>query len=191
LLRRTAAQLNGHLRFEGGAKAWARELRPALRAGRDLLGSLSGPAGAAALAALPQRMEDVLPLELHSPAAHHSGRSMEELLPGLLERFVAGLEAQISTPSGKSGRPSTPEALAFGAKGLAEIWLHHHPRPPRMRAKVDGFVGWGEVLLRLAVEANDAGEEKGRAGSRLLKGKRSLDTLLSRGGMTVLGRLRA
>lgn len=169
LLRRTAAQLNGHLRIEGGAKAWARELRPASRAARDLFAWLSAPAGAATCGAMTQRMEDVLPLEFQGAAAAHVGRSLGELLPRLLARFAAGLEAQIQAPAGPSGRPPTPDALVFGAEGLADIWLHRHPRPPRMRAKVDGFVGWGEVLLRLAVAANDAGEDKGRAGSDILK----------------------
>lgn len=168
LLRRVSAHFHGHLRQAGGIKAWAREMRGIIRASRELAKWLEGPAGTATRDAMPQGLEEILPELLQTPAAHHHGRSLGELLPGLLARFAVGLEAQLAAAPRPTGRPATAEALIFGAEGLLAAWLAHHPRPPTLRAKVDGFVGWAETLLRLAVEANDARDGMGKAGSAML-----------------------
>jgi hypothetical protein len=167
-LLRGSAQLYGHLRQEGGVKAWEREMHPALRATRELAAWMASVDGDTTRGALAQRPEEVLQWEFHSAASHHGARPVGELLPGLLERSANGLEAQLAAVARKTGRPATPDALLFAVECLLDIWQRFHPRPPSMRAKVDGFVGWAEPLLRLAVEANDAGGGMGKAGSDML-----------------------
>lgn len=162
LLRRLVGKLNGALRETGGAKAWIRDILPAVGAARRLAAwVVTLPTDPALAEILGWDCWYLLAEPIRDTGAHHAGRPVGDVLPSLLLSFAAGQEARLAameTPG--VGRPHTTWGLTTAALDACSIWSSLRGEPPSMSNKRHGFVGVMEPILRLAFEANGAAGRK-------------------------------